>query len=346
MSQEVYTIRNFDWKKTHDKLTKGVKRGIVLGDMSDEMLAHTKGVLSLNIKANGDTVAFQISRYGSLTISSTDNYKLKKARLNLRQLIGGEWIPKGTLGEEKPQIPYDARKSHTEQLKREVINPWMEQLPTISIKRVIFRISDFHHVFEKNRMLEVEGNDLFPDLKNHLHFKPDPFKRLALFKRKVREFREKREEMLAKIDKLVKKEIGLPVSGDWKPGDSNIVHRNLSEKILDAALEGDEKAFSMGLDFKSRMEPEEKVLEYRIGLRGYIRVSGERGEMENLRTKYDDKIKILIQKMKKAPYKVKAIEIAEVVQELERIKEEMKSVLTKHLNMPILPGDCDRLPFV
>lgn len=245
-------------------------------------------------------------------------------------------------------IPIELRIRHTGELKREVIKPWIEQLPTISIEGIFSPISVFPSPpFEKDSKLEVEGRDLFSDLKNHPCFKPNPFERLELFKRKVGEFWEKREEMLAEIDVLVEKEIGLPVCEKWKSSICDFVHRNLSRKILRGALylvEGYEKAFSEELEFKSEMIPTGNVLEYWIVGSGCARVCGEEGERENLRTEYDNKVKGMMREMKKDPYKGKATEIVRVIHELERLKGEIKSVLGKYLRMTVFLGDCEYYP--
>jgi hypothetical protein len=92
--QENYKLIGFDWERTYEKLLEANKRGTVIGDLSDEEIARTKGVLAAYIKVNSDTVAFSLSRYGKLQISSSDNAKLRKARFKLKSLIvADEWVP-------------------------------------------------------------------------------------------------------------------------------------------------------------------------------------------------------------------------------------------------------------
>lgn len=94
MPQEVYTILNFDRKRTHQKIMEAIERGSASGDLSDEGVAYTKGVNYLDIKVGGDWVSFGLSPYGKLIISSSDSSKLRKARLKLRELIvGTDWVP-------------------------------------------------------------------------------------------------------------------------------------------------------------------------------------------------------------------------------------------------------------
>lgn len=125
MPQEVYTLVGFRWNKTYEELAEAIKRGSVKGDISGEETARTKGVLSLYIKVNGDTVPFQISPYGKLTISHPDNSKLRKARSKLQQLIScSQWMPKYVYNETKELKPdesytYQARLEHSKILIRE-----------------------------------------------------------------------------------------------------------------------------------------------------------------------------------------------------------------------------------
>jgi hypothetical protein len=92
--QENYILIGFNWERTYEKLLEAGKRGTVIGDLSDEETARTKGFLVLYIKVDSDTVAFGLSPYGKLQISNPDNNKLRKARYKLRSLIvANEWVP-------------------------------------------------------------------------------------------------------------------------------------------------------------------------------------------------------------------------------------------------------------
>lgn len=207
MPQEVYLIRDFDWEKTCNKLAKAIERGKVFGDMSDDQLARTKGVPSLWIKANGDKVSFQISPYGNLVISHPDNNKLRKARSKLRKLMGGKWIPKGSLERE---IPYEARRSHLEQLKRELIKPWLEELPLVSDFDVSVKsvhgidIVGFGPLPYKGEELVVEKHTLFSDLRVHF---PEVFESWGRFKKETKRFWGMRENLTDKLKKMLKKKL-------------------------------------------------------------------------------------------------------------------------------------------
>jgi hypothetical protein len=92
--QENYKLIGFNWERTYEKLLEANKRGTVIGDLSDEETARTKGVQVLYVKVDSHTVAFGLSPYGKLQISSPDNAKLRKARYKLRSLIvANEWVP-------------------------------------------------------------------------------------------------------------------------------------------------------------------------------------------------------------------------------------------------------------
>jgi hypothetical protein len=92
--QENYKLIGFNWERTYEKLLEANKRGIIKGDLSDEETARTKSVQVLYVKVDSDTVAFGLSPYGKLQISSPDNAKLRKARYKLRSLIvANEWVP-------------------------------------------------------------------------------------------------------------------------------------------------------------------------------------------------------------------------------------------------------------
>lgn len=335
---ETYLLRGFNWKKTYDKLAKGAERGIVLGDMSDEILERTKNVLSLSIKTNSDKVNFQISPYGKLLISSSDSSKLSKARLRLKQLVGGTWVPISASKEEELSISREAREVHTDELRREVIKPWLEQLPIISLD--VFFFQSYFPFGE----LPVEQNDLFPDLKNHLCFKPNPFESLKACKRKAGELRVKCEKMLTEIDQLVEKEIGLPVGFGWGEKSGEHVHRGLSEIILRSSLhlaDGDAEWFNQSLKFKSEMNPSG---EYWIGAHGCIKINMGQGKREEHKKRFDEKVKGMIEEMKKQEYMATAGEIVRIIHELESLNEKMKSSLKKHSRVPILLGDCEYYP--
>lgn len=137
MPRAEYVIKDFDWSKTLVKLAKGAKRGVIRGDITDDIVGdYSKEVLSAKIRVNSDAASFQLSQYGTVTLYHSDNSKFKKARFMLRKLIaGGRWIPKRYV----PDIAVPSRGYDKTRLMLGHSKLLISDLDTINLEDFVFR---------------------------------------------------------------------------------------------------------------------------------------------------------------------------------------------------------------
>jgi hypothetical protein len=93
MPQENYILQGFNWDDSLDKLRNS---SLVLGDLSDEEITRTRGVVCAHIKVKNEKVSFNFSPYGKLQISSPNAELLRRAKSQLKKLIVCfRWVPSG-----------------------------------------------------------------------------------------------------------------------------------------------------------------------------------------------------------------------------------------------------------
>lgn len=142
--------------------------------MSDEALENEiRGIMK---KEDG-------VRKGSVTIQQ----KSRTGRLYNRPVLGYKLKGK-TRGKAraKPSIKHAERMQHTEELTREVIKPWLEQLPDVDITGTYFPASK--NPFKEDSKLPIESHFLFNHFREHICYLPNPFKTLESFKQKAGEY--------------------------------------------------------------------------------------------------------------------------------------------------------------
>lgn len=338
MPQEVYSICDFDRKKMHNKLAKAIERGKAFGDMSEDQLVITKGVLTLSIKVNGTYVSFQISPFGKLIISHPDNYKLRKAKSKLKKLIGGKWVPK-----EPPEreIPYEAKRSHLEQLKRELIKPWLEELPLVSDFDVSVRnvhaidIAGFGFLPYKGEELVVEKHPLFSDLRVHF---PEVFESWGRFKKETKRFWGMREKLTDEIEDMLKKKLRVEGvhdgRGELKCG---FMTPKLIEMVLKVAYAlPSERGHKLLADFFVEGLKFEKGLFSAVGIQ-ILRVDLEDTETTE-RMKQDMNRTV---KMVRKKYSSELESLRSSLSTLEGYRKEIVQLLERYLFMQDLSGYCD-----
>jgi len=96
-------------------------------------------------------------------------------------------------------IPPQYRLSHAQELKEEVIRPWLKQLPEVDIDGAHFPKSSTP--FIEDSKLSVESAFLFDHFREHVCYKPDPFQLLESFKKKSGEFQERRLDLEGRISR-------------------------------------------------------------------------------------------------------------------------------------------------
>jgi hypothetical protein len=243
-----------------------------------------------------------------------------------------------------PKLPISLEvwKQHTEELKKDIITPWIEQLPFVSRWRVYRYIPGGAITEEEN--LEVEKRDFFKDFGKHLCFKPDPFKKWDLFKRKAKKLREGRNKALSKISIWVedKDRIGMKVSDEWKEGR---VSPFLPEWFLEAAFyladEGKEAFDKNYLNFDSRVEPKGDRLEYWIGRHGLTVVSAQERDKDAFKSEMDGKIRKMMEEIENLKFSTEVNSMRKIVFELNKLREQIRKVLEKHLKKVVFPGYCE-----
>jgi hypothetical protein len=93
MPQENYTLQGFNWDGSLDNLRKS---SLIVGDLGDEEIARTRGVVCAHIKVKNEKVSFNLSPYGKLQISNPNADLMRRAKSQLNKLIAcSRWVPSG-----------------------------------------------------------------------------------------------------------------------------------------------------------------------------------------------------------------------------------------------------------
>jgi len=247
----------------------------------------------------------------------------------------------------KPYVSPEARMQHTEELKKDVIKPWIEQLPFAS-EQGVYRYLAGGAIpftgFTGEEKLEVEKRELFEDFRKHLCFEPDPFEKWALFKRKTKKLREGRNKALSKISGWVEDKTDMEVSDEWKEGR---ISPFLPEWFLEAAFyladEGREAFDKNYLNFDSRVEPKGDCLEYWIGRHGLTVVSTQERDKDAFKREMDGRIRKMMEEIGDLKFSAEVNSMRKIVRELNKLSEQIKEVLEKHLKKVVFPGYCEYL---
>lgn len=264
--------------------------------------------------------------------------KSLKPVLNDRKQVA--YIPMHRFKEWK-DTRFEERKIHTDELKREVIEPWIEQLPIIhdtGIKVPSPLITDTPYTGEEK--LEVERHDLFEDLKRHLE--PSIFEEWECFKDKVREYNVIWDRLLSEITGKLERETGLRASTKWVNG--VLYDRRLSVRILMAIFclyECGAEVFESGyLNFTSKVRLDKDSLIYSI-VDDCIRVREEEGE--GFKKRIDDVVSTLLKAGKDFLNSNDIMKLIELKKEIRNLRDLIEMNLVKYLRKPVFGGDCEYL---
>jgi hypothetical protein len=238
---------------------------------------------------------------------------------------------------------FEERKIHTDELKREVIEPWIEQLPIFhdtGIRVPSPLIIDTPYTGDEK--LEVERHDLFGDLERHLE--PRIFEEWELFKDKVREYTALWDGLLSEITGRLERATGLIASDKWVNG--VLYDRRLSVRILMAIMClyecGAEVFKSECLNFTSRIRRDSGSLIYSI-VDDCIRVREEEEGEEGFRKRIDGVVSTLMKEGGDLLNSKDIMKLIELKKEIRNRRDLIDMKLVKYLRKPIFGGDCEYL---
>lgn len=278
----------------------------------------------------------------------TLNYRLEKLvslgslKPVLSELKQAAYMPMDRY-KEWTEAKFQERKIHSDELKREVIKPWIDQLPIVSgavihIPSSMILLNEY----TGEERLDVENHDLFGDLEHHLD--PDVFDRWERFKDLVMEYTERRNQILSEIDESLERETGLKVSDRWNDG--VLYERRASIRVLSEAFEYFsivEGSMSGDLEINSQVSREGGSLVYSVDGHAYVKVKGEEEGEEVFRMRIDNIITSLVDEWKDSKYKQKMSELIGLRQEIRASRDFIDIQLVKYLRKPVFGGDCEYL---
>ncbi len=241
------------------------------------------------------------------------------------------------------EVKFQERKIHSDELKREVIKPWIDQLPIISGAVILIPSSMIQLTeYTGEERLDVENHDLFGDLERHLD--PDVFDRWERFKDLVMEYTERRNQILSEIDERLEKATGLKVSDRLSNG--VLYERRASRRVLEEVFEHFtivETSMNGDLEINSQVSREGGSLVYSVDGHAYVKVKwGDEGE-ELFRMRIDNIISNLVEEWKESTHSQEISGLIELRQEIGASRYLIKNQLVKYLRKPVFGGDCEYL---
>jgi len=300
---------------------------------------------ALSAKELEDKLSVEIGKKFS---RRTLNYRLEKLvslkvlKPVLSELKQAAYMPMERY-KEWTEVKFQERKIHSDELKMEVIKPWIDQLPIFSgavihLPSPMIMINEY--TGEEN--LDVENHDLFGDLESHLE--PDIFERWESFKCKVMEYTERRNQCLSEIDECLEKATGLKVSDQWING--VLYDRRVTMLVFEELFEHDT---IVGGDMNDDMKINSQVsqngdsLVYSIDGHAHIKVKRGEEDGEIFRARIDDIIVNLVEEWKGSDHIQEISKLFELCKEIETIRDLIKIQLVKYLRKPVFRGDCEYL---
>jgi len=278
----------------------------------------------------------------------TLNYRLEKLvslgllKPVLSDLKQAAYIPMDRY-KEWSDVKFQERKIHSDELKREVIKPWIDQLPIVT--RAVIHLPSSMITFNEYTgevKLDVETHDLFEDLKHHLE--PDVFDRWERLKDLVMEYTERRNQILSEIDESLEKATGLSVSDRWNDG--VLYERRASIRVLEEVFEHFTLAGASrngDLEINSQVSRDGGSLVYSVDGHAYVKVKWGEEDEELFRVCIDNIITSLVEKWKVSMHAQEISEIIELRQGIRTSRYLIKNRLVKYLRKPVFGGDCEYL---
>lgn len=241
------------------------------------------------------------------------------------------------------EVKFQERKIHSDELKREVIMPWIDQLPMFS-GAVIHLPSSLSMINEYTgeENLDVENHDLFGDLESHLE--PDIFERWKSFRCKVMEYTERRNQILSEIDERLEKETGLKVSDQWLNGvlyDRRVTRFVFEELFEPDTIAGDDLNEDMKIN--SQVNQDGDSLVYSIDGNTHIKVKGGEEDDEIFRARIGNILVNLAEEFKGSEHRQEISKLFELCKGIETMRDLIKIQLVRYLRKPVFRGDCEYL---
>jgi len=249
-----------------------------------------------------------------------------------------------------------SRILHTQDIKDNVIKPWLEQLWSINGLLISCPKGGFF----------VEDATLFSDFKNHIKFNPNPFNELESYRKKYEEFSDKKSRIYqSEITRIIGEEMEkVPVDFGKKDTTTYDLATWIFGKICDSfdlrlyySKDFDEREAigHMNLDFDSYVKDADGSYEYLLIF--YIRdsrlqiccgsIAKWKKSKEEFKREMDEFIKIILKRVKESEHiKDTIIALHETRKELFYHLQNMRESLKKHYELQILPGDCRYYPWV
>ena len=304
--------------------------------LSDKALS-AKEILNALLTEVGETYPRRTLNYHLEKLVSLK--VLKPVLSNLKQAA---YIPMNRY-KEWSDVKFQERKIHSDDLKREVIEPWIEQLPIMS--KITINLpspTNIIHQYTGEEKLEVENHDLFGDLE--LHLEPDFLEDWELFKGKVKEFTERRSQILSEIDERLEKATGLKVSDQWE--NDVLYDGRPSLRVLEEVFAREtivEALMSENLKINSQVSRDGDSLIYSIDGQAYVRVRKGEEDEERFRERFDGIIVDLVEEWKGLVNTPEVSGLFELRQEIENLRDWIRIRLVKYLRKPVFGGDCEYL---
>lgn len=246
------------------------------------------------------------------------------------------------------------QKEHTENLKRKIVEPWLNELEGIGVAErrnpplpVIRSTADSVLVYKGDR-LGVENEDLFDDLKNHVD--PTIFQTYEKFKEKCKELSKKYEDFKKNLMNVLSTKLRI-LSWDSKELKSGFFERNRTLAFfLDSLLSGCKCKLEFGDSLKrvSKNSEELYVLVFRSRYDKPFtgKYGSEYGEYidkeigEKKRTEIKAIIEELLENYQKE-FKEEISEIHRLTEEINESKDKITRELRKLREKTIFSGECE-----
>jgi predicted DNA-binding transcriptional regulator len=255
----------------------------------------------------------------------------------LMQVLRADGKPGYVLREmfkEWSEIKHRDRQSHTEDMKKEVVDPWLRDLPVILENSYEIMVTSSNAPYF-GQDLELEASFIFKHLR--IHF-PVLFDYWEAFKESAKTFHKKREVLLGKVDGLLQAEMQL------RP--SVALARALSSWLLRAAFlqhENKVEEYERHVKLHSRVELHPQgYLQYFDGAICYARSATESSK-QDFKGFVEELIRNALERIREPRFQDEVSKVARMLSEVKGKLQCVRDELIRIKHLPIFLGDCDLL---
>ena len=303
----------------------------------------TSGRVSLGLRQLIKSgVISQIRKYGPFSLHENEGQLVDEKRRYL--------------SEHKSSISYEDRIYHTELLKREVIEPWLGQLPHTSNLGIYPNDLPIFSSSNNSLSFPVESNDLFEDFRNHVSIKSNPFDTWKEIKELISEYWNYREKALTSLKIIVNAEFSdLNITVEAWPSrnivkETGIITEYLPEHLLLEALStlsGKENSYTKTyLPIKSRIDEwhysNKKYYNYST-FGSVMIITPKNINITDIKEKIDNKILSLVDDAGNENIKKEASDVKHHIIEVQSRLTKLRTVLKKYSHARTFEGECDYL---